>query len=611
MGLFGRSASDSLLPFYQNGKSKGPSVGASASFFGSRRGSRLCERCLILMFFTFFIAIFISTILYLPDISTKVHSVGKEFLIPERPVENDIAMQIKKPRHNFVIPADFTGASAPKKTLSRNKIQSELDGKLHDKGKDVEQTDQDGEKRSANNETEKRRQLIIKMMVHAWSNYVKYAWGANELRPVTKRGHNPSIFGKAKFGATIVDATDTLYMMGLRKEYQQAREWIAQNLNVSASEGEVSVFEFNIRYIGGLLSSYALTGDKMFLTKADEMATAVLPAFETPTGIPYAILDLKRKTMKNYGWASGGASILAEFGSLHLEFEYLAEMTGKSIYLEKVQRIRNHLQSIDKPKGLYPNYLNPQTGKWGQMHVSMGALGDSFYEYLFKTWIWSGKNDTQAKEMYDTAMEFVVKHLLQTSKSGLKYWGDWMTNRIEHKMDHLACFSGGLFGLSAKYAKDPDQYLTLGKEITRTCHETYTRTPTKLGPESFRFSDAAEAMATRANEKTYLLRPETFESYFILWRVTKDPMYREWGWEAAQAIESYCRAEYGYSGVKDVYQESPIPDDVQQSYFLAETLKYLFLLFSDDDALDLDKWVLNTEAHPIPVKRTTRFKNHP
>lgn len=68
-----------------------------------------------------------------------------------------------------------------------------------------------------------------------------------------------------------------------------------------------------------------------------------------------------------------------------------------------------------------------------------------------------------------------------------------------------------------------------------------------------------------------------------------------------QALEKYCRVENGYSGLKDVYNSNSAKDDVQQSFFIAETLKYLWLLFSDDDVLPLDQWVFNTEAHPFPL----------
>ncbi|XP_010078667.1 PREDICTED: mannosyl-oligosaccharide 1,2-alpha-mannosidase IB-like, partial [Pterocles gutturalis] len=123
----------------------------------------------------------------------------------------------------------------------------------------------------------------------------------------------------------------------------------------------------------------------------------------------------------------------------------------------------------------------------------------------------------------------------------------------------------------------------------------------KLGPEAFKFDGGVEAVAVRQNEKYYILRPEVIETYWYMWRFTHDPKYRQWGWEATQAIDKYCRVSGGFSGVKDVYSSSPTYDDVQQSFFLAETLKYLYLLFSNDDLLPLDNWVFNTEAHPLPV----------
>ena len=74
-------------------------------------------------------------------------------------------------------------------------------------------------------------------MVHAWENYVKYAWGKNELRPVSMRGHSASIFGSASMGATIVDAMDTLYIMGMDNEFKRGREWINSQLDMNKMVG--------------------------------------------------------------------------------------------------------------------------------------------------------------------------------------------------------------------------------------------------------------------------------------------------------------------------------------------------------------------------------------
>ncbi|XP_032307826.1 mannosyl-oligosaccharide alpha-1,2-mannosidase IA isoform X1 [Drosophila ananassae] len=454
-----------------------------------------------------------------------------------------------------------------------------------------------------------RRDHVKQMMEHAWHNYKLYAWGKNELRPLSQRAHVGSIFGSYDLGATIVDGLDTLYIMGLEKEYREGRDWIERKFSLDNISAELSVFETNIRFVGGMLTLYAFTGDPLYKEKAQHIADKLLPAFQTPTGIPYALVNTKTGVAKNYGWASGGSSILSEFGTLHLEFAYLSDITGNPLYRERVQTIRQVLKEIEKPKGLYPNFLNPKTGKWGQLHMSLGALGDSYYEYLLKAWLQSGQTDEEAREMYDEAMLAIMDKMVRTSPNGLTYVSDLKFDRLEHKMDHLACFSGGLFALGAATRQNDhtNKYMEVGKGITNTCHESYVRTPTQLGPEAFRFSDAVEARALRSQEKYYILRPETFESYFVLWRLTHDQKYRDWGWEAVLALEKHCRTAHGYCGLRNVYQQEPQKDDVQQSFFLAETLKYLYLLFSDDSVLPLDEWVFNTEAHPLPIKGANAF----
>lgn len=452
--------------------------------------------------------------------------------------------------------------------------------------------------------TKKRRDIVRGMMEHAWSNYVTFAWGKNELRPVSKRGHSASIFGSSSMGATIVDAMDTLYIMGFMEEFEKGKKWISENLDLNQMTGDVSVFETNIRYLGGLLACYSLTGDDLFRSKSVHIADKLLPAFNTPTGIPYALVNMRGGSAKNFGWASGGSSILSEFGTLHMEFAYLSDITGNPVYRQKVEKIREVVASLDRPKKLYPNYLHPKTGKWGQQHTSVGALGDSFYEYLLKEWLRSGKRDKQAKAMFDEAALDIEEQLIQTSPGGLVYIAESKYGRLEHKMDHLACFAAGMYGLAAHEEQDEksSRWMEVAKGITNTCHESYDRTDTKLGPEAFRFSDAVEARALKQNERYYILRPETFESYFLLWRLTRDTKYREWGWEAVQALENSCRTEAGYSGIRNVYQVGGNKDDVQQSFFLAESLKYLYLLFSDDEIISTDHWVFNTEAHPLPIR---------
>uniref|UniRef100_F6SE05 alpha-1,2-Mannosidase n=1 Tax=Macaca mulatta TaxID=9544 RepID=F6SE05_MACMU len=427
-----------------------------------------------------------------------------------------------------------------------------------------------------------QREKVKEMMQFAWQSYKRYAMGKNELRPLTKDGYEGNMFGGLS-GATVIDSLDTLYLMELKEEFQEAKAWVEESFHLNVS-GEASLFEVNIRYIGGLLSAFYLTGEEVFRIKAIRLGEKLLPAFNTPTGIPKGVVSFKSGS---WGWATAGSSsILAEFGSLHLEFLHLTELSGNQVFAEKAINVL---------------VLFPLTD-----HVSVGGLGDSFYEYLIKSWLMSGKTDMEAKNMYYEALEAIETYLLNVSPGGLTYIAEWRGGILDHKMGHLACFSGGMIALGAEDAKEEKRahYRELAAQITKTCHESYARSDTKLGPEAFWFNSGREAVATQLSESYYILRPEVVESYMYLWRQTHNPIYREWGWEVVLALEKYCRTEAGFSGIQDVYSSTPSHDNKQQSFFLAETLKYLYLLFSEDDLLSLEDWVFNTEAHPLPVNHS-------
>uniref|UniRef100_A0A671E183 alpha-1,2-Mannosidase n=1 Tax=Rhinolophus ferrumequinum TaxID=59479 RepID=A0A671E183_RHIFE len=431
-----------------------------------------------------------------------------------------------------------------------------------------------------------QREKIKEMMRFAWQSYRRYAMGKNELRPLTKDGYEGNMFGGLS-GATVIDSLDTLYLMELKEEFQEAKAWVEENFHLNVVTGEASLFEVNIRYIGGTPLSLLPDGrgGELLLPCpwTIRLGEKLLPAFNTPTGIPKGIVNFK-----SWGWAmAGSSSILAEFGSLHLEFLHLTELSGNQIFAEKVRHIRKVLRKIDKPFGLYPNFLSPVSGNWMQHHVSVGGLGDSFYEYLIKSWLMSAKTDTEAKDMYYEALEAIESHLLNVSPGGLTYIAEWRGGILDHKMGHLACFSGGMIALGAEDAKEEKRahYRELAAQITKTCHESYALwllipTDTKLGPEAFWFNSGREAVATQLSESYYILRPEVVESYMYLWRQTHNPIYREWGWEVVMR---------------------PNHDNKQQTFFLV-SLPFV----SEDDTLSLEDWVFNTEAHPLPVNHSDK-----
>ncbi|KAM8725923.1 mannosyl-oligosaccharide 1,2-alpha-mannosidase IA [Acanthopagrus schlegelii] len=586
---------------------------------------RLTEKFILLLVFSAFITLCFGAIFFLPDSSKLLsgvffHSSAVETNTRTGPDSSDsgsagnderVLAKIRKDHEKALIEAKDTLQKRPDEIKQdiineKEKVAKESMGQGGNDGNNLPFVEYHRPPGTTGHEpldpeTRERRAKVKEMMKHAWDSYRRYAWGSNELRPVSKQGHSSNLFGSIK-GATIVDALDTLYIMEMFEEFDAATDWVEKNLDFNVN-AEVSVFEVNIRFVGGLLSAYYLSGKEVFRRKAVELGEKLLPAFKTPTGIPWALLNLKSGIGRNWPWASGGSSILAEYGTLHLEFMHLSKLSGNPDFAQKVMNIRKVLNRLDKPQGLYPNYLNPNSGQWGQHHVSVGGLGDSFYEYLLKAWLMSDKTDEEGKKMYYEALQAIETNLMRKSSSGLTYIAEWKGGLLEHKMGHLTCFAGGMIALGADGAPSDKtgHQMEQAAEIARTCHESYSRTALKLGPEAFRFDGGVEAIATRQNEKYFILRPEVIETYMYMWRFTHDPKYREWGWEAIQALEQQCKVEGGYSGIRDVYASTPNHDDVQQSFYLAETLKYLYLLFSDDDHLPFDHWVFNTEAHPLPV----------
>lgn len=445
-----------------------------------------------------------------------------------------------------------------------------------------------------------KRNKIKDMMLHAWKNYKLYAWGKNELNSIKKTYHNNSIFGTCEIGATIVDALDTLYIMELMEEYEEGRNWVLNEFSLDECNAFISVFELNIRFIGSFLSLYALTGDSLYKEKAKYVADKTYLAFLTPSKIPYQKINIYSRQCEQ------GMTVLADCGSLSLEFTYLSEITNDPRYANHKKEINKALRPLRTRNGLYPYMLDPSTGKYFNEQVLFGANADSFYEYLLKTWIQSGSKDNEMQDWFIQTIDSVMEYLIKTTSDGFYYTTGKYGNFTDHYMDHVSCFAGGFFALAAKSSIYPNSSMSLlsfAKELTRTCREMYVTSKTGLGPEKMNFSPLMhEVEPFYGVDRSYKLRPEVVESYFYLWRIMHEQKYRNWAWDVVQAIEKYCRTPFGYAGLQDVYDEDPEFDGVQQSFFLAETLKYLYLTFSNDSVLDLNKYVFNTEAHPLPIR---------
>ncbi|GAU95332.1 hypothetical protein RvY_06966 [Ramazzottius varieornatus] len=451
-----------------------------------------------------------------------------------------------------------------------------------------------------------RQKQVVEAFQWAYDAYKKYAWGHDELKPMSK-----SYKEWFKVGLTLVDSLDTMYIMGLTKEFAEAQKWVTESLTFDKNV-DVNLFEITIRVLGGLLSAYHLSGDDVFKEKSLDLGERLLVAFETESGVPHSDVNLQKKTSHAPSW--GPDSSTAEVTTIQLEFNDLSFVTGDPKFATKSFNVAEIVHKLPKKDGLVPIFINAVTGHFRQSAViSFGARGDSYYEYLLKQWLQDGKRSDWLRDDYVQAITGAQKHLMRSSlPNHLVFLGELHGPRFSSKMDVLACFLPGTLALGYMNGM-PEDHLTLAQNLAYTCRQMYVRTATGLGPEIGHFNignsdtpaDTVD-MYIKTNDAHALLRPEYVESLFYLYRLTKNSTYQEWGWDVFLAIEKYAKVQSGgYASIENVNEAEKVRHrDHMESFLLAETFKYLFLLFDDERVLlPLDGYVFNTEAHPLPIRK--------
>nr|AAG48160.1 class I alpha-mannosidase 1A [Aspergillus nidulans] len=635
---------------------------------------------------------------------------------------------------------------------------------------------------SSSDKMQRLQQLdtIKSAFLHAWNGYKISAMGHDEVRPL--RGGFKDTFNG--WGATLVDALDTLWIMDLKEEFSMAVDYVKKIDFTTSTKKEIPVFETTIRYLGGMLGAYDISGHKydILLEKSVELADVLMDAFDTPNRMPTLYYKWSPEYASEFRRGDFKA-VLAELGSLSLEFTRLAQLTKQDKYYDAIARITNELekyQDLTKLPGLWPLNLDAsgcrrvpgvsrepaaagQPVRWSsdeinstssvsyrtrQIHeggepvrhdndsfetgfpvsvdtrtpppkqdctgglndqlsgidkFGLGALGDSTYEYLPKEYMLLGGNNDQYLNMYqkamDTVREYLVYQPMLKNNRDVRFLATVsMTKSLDAKPPgrttfayegtHLTCFAGGMLAIGAKlFGLDKD--LKLGSQLTDGCVWAYEATKSGIMPEAFQlvpckkgepceWDEDAYYMAmdpyadkrpishnkrsagpekgnwhvvataessspqedktqkstttegrhtgtttgagalsheefvtgkilndrlppgmTGISARQYLLRPEAIESVFIMFRLTGDPSWREKGWKMFQAVDKATKTELANSAISDVTVDNPRPVDSMESFWLAETLKYFYLLFSDPSLVSLDEYVLNTEAHPF------------
>ncbi|KAH8832921.1 glycoside hydrolase [Flagelloscypha sp. PMI_526] len=435
-----------------------------------------------------------------------------------------------------------------------------------------------------------------------------------------------------------------MWIMELKDEWNDAVTEVA-NATFSQSSSEYApFFETVIRYLGGVLSAYSLSGDSRLLRPAEDLGSGLLKALNTSTGLPMFAVQLKTGFTRQ-GWISD--VLYSEAMSCQLEYKFLAHVTGKEEFYHPVEHIMQVIEDSNTPDSAYPTRWSHVTGQPTNQEFSVGAFADSGHEYLLKQYLMSSKSEPRALRMYLKSMNAIIDKLLYvTPNRGLLYVTDTLGVLASHKFEHLSCFLPGLLALGAVTLdlspKDLERHTWAARGLAYTCYITYADQATGLGPDEVTMTPFApnreeglwvkqlalwekagrrgqvpglnEGLLVKESGKRdynirtdgWFLRPEAIEAMFYMWKTTGEVVWRERGWEMFLAIEKFAKTEHGYASLRSVDILSPALKDESPSYFYAETLKYLYLMFREDDLIPLDQFVFNTEAHPLHVFEWTK-----
>ncbi|GAO13574.1 uncharacterized protein UV8b_05848 [Ustilaginoidea virens] len=468
----------------------------------------------------------------------------------------------------------------------------------------------------------------------AWKGYYDHAFRHDSLLPL----NNSFYDDRNGWGVTAIDSLSTAIVMEEGETVSQILEF-ASTVDFTTTQevnSEISLFESNIRYLGGLLAGYdLLTGPyKDLLTtnrdrklvgrllkQAQILGNSLSIAFSTPTGIPDGTIYLNPKPRINGSESNGPAGI----GTLVLEWTRLSDLTGNKTYAQLAQKAEKYLtepQGLPESfPGLVGNELGIKDGKFRSQFGSWGGGTDSYYEYLIKMYLYDPDEFGHYKDRWVAAAESSIKHLAShpTSRPDLTFLAAYNGTQIIPASGHLASFVGGNFILGGVLLGDA-KYVDFGLALAESYYETYKGTASGIGPELFRWAtDANRTVPAEYAESykkagfwtrlaDYALRPETIESLYYAYRVTGYPKYQDMVWSAFTTIRDRCRAGSGFAILDDVTKpDGGTKENFMESFFLAETLKYAYLTFAGEGKVHFQGYgkttfVFNTEAHPLRIR---------
>ncbi|XP_060083429.1 ER degradation-enhancing alpha-mannosidase-like protein 2 [Ylistrum balloti] len=450
---------------------------------------------------------------------------------------------------------------------------------------------------------DKYRERVLQMFHHAYDGYVNYAYPYDELRPLTCDGLDTW----GSYSLTLIDALDTLAIVGNYSEFRRVAHLVSQKMDFDV-DINVSVFETNIRILGGLLSAHLMSHKAglgvepgwpcsgPLLSMAEDVARRLLPAFDTVTGMPYGTVNLR------HGVPKGETPITctAGVGTFIIEFGTLSRLTGDPVFEKVAMRALRALWNYRSQIGLVGNHVDVNTGKWTALDSGIGGGIDSYFEYLVKGGIM-----------------FEIPELLQMFHEYEKPINNFMKRDDWYLWAHMNKGGVTLPMFTSLDAYWPGIQSMLGNidGAMKTMHN-FHQVWKQYGftPEYYNIPKNE----VHGGREGYPLRPELIESAMYLYRATKDPYLLDIGVDILESIEHSTKTKCGYATVKNVATHEL--ENRMESFFLAETTKYLYLLFDTDNfihnngssgsviqtpngecIIDSGGYFFNTEAHPIDV----------
>ncbi|KAF5584417.1 class I alpha-mannosidase 1B [Fusarium subglutinans] len=469
-----------------------------------------------------------------------------------------------------------------------------------------------------------RAAAIVEAFRFSWNKYEQFAAPHDTLLPISETYEDD----RNGWGATAVDGLSTAIIMEDAEIVDKIlRQIMLTEFTVTIVPNQpISLFETTIRYLGGLLSAYdLLSGSYKHLAtdiylKNNLLKTAIILAdrlsiaFDTPSGIPDDEIIFNPQ-LRRFGNIDNSITC---FGTLVLEWTRLSDLTGNQTYAKLAQRAQDHLihpktkQSFTLP-GLIGTYVKLKDGYFGDYQAGWGGGSDSYYEYLIKMYAYDPVAFAEYGESWIKAAESSMLYLASSpsTRPDLTFLGEMRGDTMIPISSHLASVCGGSLILGGLLLQN-QTFVDFGVKLSESYYEVYRQSPSGIGPELFRWVDDGRQPLAKASAKRlpapkwqsfyeksgyyhtnaeYILRPETIESLYYAYRATGDRKYQDWAWEAFEALNRMCKVEGGYTGLKSVMKTKDDKTrkfvDKMESFWLAETLKYLYLMFAEDSELQV------------------------